>query len=208
MAGRRVSSAGFPLACHDKKVIKNASRFWFFWHAASSPMISRRELGLGSAALAVTLAAPARADAPLSPTQADRIRIFKKRRKLLLLRDGKVIKSYPVALGSHPIGPKLRQGDGRTPEGVYTIDWRKEDTPYHRALHISYPEPVDWARAAEARADPGGAIFIHGLPKPFAWMDPIRFVKDWTNGCVSVSNRAIDEIWDAVDDGTIVEIRA
>jgi murein L,D-transpeptidase YafK len=139
--------------------------------------------------------------------KADRILVLKAKRRLLLLRDGVVLKSYPIALGPHPRGPKRREGDGRTPEGVYAIDGRIAESPYHLALHISYPSEADAERATAARWRPGGAIMIHGMPAEFGHTDPVRFFRDWTNGCIAVGNIAIEEIWNAVDDGTPIEIR-
>jgi murein L,D-transpeptidase YafK len=139
--------------------------------------------------------------------KADRILVLKAERELQLLRDGALLKSYPIALGKHPKGPKRRQGDGRTPEGIYFIDGRLTRTLYHLALHISYPSDRDKARARAAGERPGGDIVIHGMPARFGHTDPVRFFRDWTNGCISVGNVAIEEIWDAVADGTPIEIR-
>ena len=135
----------------------------------------------------------------------DGIVIVKHERILQLLYQGQVLKSYPIALGRHPIGPKRQEGDGRTPEGSYVIDGRTANTPYHLALHLSYPNAADLVQAG--RHNPGGAIFIHGMPARFGRTDPVRFFVDWTDGCISVGNHAIEEIWAVVRDGTTVEIR-
>jgi murein L,D-transpeptidase YafK len=139
--------------------------------------------------------------------KVDRILVLKSERKLLLLRDGAVLRSYPIALGPHPLGPKHASGDGRTPEGVYVIDGRHLHSPYRIALHISYPNATDRAQSSAAHADPGDAIFIHGLPAWYGSNDPDKFYKDWTKGCISVGNTAIEAISAAVDDGTPIEIR-
>lgn len=165
--------------------------------------LSRRQFVFGATALAAPR--PARG-AQSSIVKADRVRVVKSWRTLQLLRQGAVLKSYPIALGPHPIGPKRRDGDGRTPEGLYMIDGRTKRTPYHRALHISYPDFYDVARARAAHVKPGGAIFIHGMPASFGHHDPVRFFVDWTDGCIAVGNIAIEEIWDAVDDGTLIDI--
>jgi murein L,D-transpeptidase YafK len=142
------------------------------------------------------------------PLKADRILVLKAARKLELLRGGAVLKTYPIALGAHPLGPKRAGGDGRTPEGVYYIDGRQPHSQYHLALHISYPNAADRAQAAAANREPGGDIEIHGLPGWYGGpLDPVRFYKDWTHGCVSVGNAAIEEIYRAVDVGTPIEIR-
>lgn len=142
-----------------------------------------------------------------APGKADRVLVLKAERELLLLRGGFVLNSYPIALGRHPKGPKRRRGDGRTPEGVYVIDYRFSGTPYHLALHISYPDAEDTARALVDHLRPGGDILIHGMPARFGHTDPVRFFRDWTDGCIAVGNIAIEEIWQAVDDGTPIEIR-
>jgi murein L,D-transpeptidase YafK len=148
--------------------------------------------------------------APRSPqpvAKADRILVLKSARELELLYHGTVLKIYPIALGGNPIGPKRVRGDEKTPEGIYVIDRRNDHSAYTLALHISYPNADDRARSASAHADPGGDIFIHGLPPWYGPNDPDRFYKDWTDGCISVGNTAIREIWEKVDDGTPIEIR-
>jgi len=156
-------------------------------------------------AWAAIAAASSQAAQPLE--KADRILVLKSKRELRLLRGDVVLKTYPIALGRHPNGPKRRQGDGRTPEGTYVIDGRLTRTPYHLALHISYPDEDDRVRARIADQRPGGDILIHGMPARFGHTDPVRFFRDWTNGCIAVGNIAIEEIWNSVDDGTPIEIR-
>ncbi len=133
--------------------------------------------------------------------------MLKSQRMLFLMRGNVVLRSYPIALGPHPDGPKRASGDGRTPEGRYVIDGRNPHSAYRLSLHISYPNAADDARSTAAHADPGGDIFIHGLPAWYGPNDPNRFYKDWTKGCISVGNAAIEQIWAAVDDGTPIEIR-
>jgi murein L,D-transpeptidase YafK len=164
-------------------------------------------MGAVPALLAGFLASPALAvrEAAVKP---DRILVLKHERRLYLLHDGVVLRSYPIALGPHAIGPKRASGDGKTPEGVYVIDGRHAHSPYHLALHISYPSAADRAQASAAHVDPGGDIFIHGLPVTYGGPhDPAHFDKDWTKGCISVGDTAIEQIWSAVDDGTPIEIR-
>jgi murein L,D-transpeptidase YafK len=143
----------------------------------------------------------------LASAKADRILVLKSERELILLRHGTVLQTFPIALGPHPLGPKRVRGDGRTPEGLYVIDGRHAQSPYHLALHISYPNAADRAQADAAHANPGGDIFIHGLPAWYGPNDPDRFYKDWTKGCISVGNTAIEKIWAAVDNGTVIEVR-
>ena len=137
---------------------------------------------------------------------ADMVVVYKGRRTMYLMRDGKVLRSYAVALGRNPFGHKNREGDGRTPEGGYLIDWRNSDSDFHLSLHISYPRPQDHRLASEAGLDPGGAIMIHGLPNGRTAEEIGHPGVDWTNGCIAVSNEEIEEIWELVDDGTAIFI--
>jgi len=105
------------------------------------------------------------------------------------------------------MAPKEREGDGRTPEGHYIIDSRDAASNYHKALHISYPNQQDRARAAKLGVPPGGAIMIHGLPNGMGWLGSAHRLYDWTLGCIAVTDEEIDEIWNMVPVGTAVEIR-
>lgn len=138
--------------------------------------------------------------------QADKILILKSKRHLMLISNGQALKAYRISLGKNPVGPKTRRGDNKTPEGTYIIDRRKENSQFFRALHVSYPNSNDLARARQIGADPGGDIMIHGLPngRTSSWNK--RFT-DWTAGCIAVTNQEIREIWHSVADGTVVEIR-
>lgn len=138
----------------------------------------------------------------------DRVVVEKGRRMMFLMRAGEVVRTYRIALGRDPLGPKRRKGDGRTPEGRYMVDWRNPQSRFHRSLHISYPNAADRARASRAGGDPGGDIMIHGLPNGRASAVGADHVKwDWTEGCIAVTNREIDEIWRLVDDHTPIDIR-
>ncbi|MRR34517.1 peptidase, partial [bacterium] len=128
-------------------------------------------------------------------------------RRMLLLSKGKVLKSYRIALGGDPVGPKVRQGDNKTPEGTYTIDSRNRDSRYHRALHISYPNENDKKRARDLGVSPGGDIMIHGIKSGFGWAGDAHADSDWTKGCIAVTDEEIEELFKLVPDGTIVEIR-
>jgi murein L,D-transpeptidase YafK len=143
---------------------------------------------------------------PPAPQLADRVVVRKSKRTLELLHDGALFESFPISLGREPRGSKQEEGDGRTPEGVYLIDSRSMQTRYTRALHISYPDGKDRDRARAMKVEPGGAIFIHGLPSDYGPFDPPEWYRDWTEGCISVGNAAIVKIWDAVPDGTPIEI--
>jgi murein L,D-transpeptidase YafK len=138
---------------------------------------------------------------------ADFIRVIKSERLMTLERDGEVIASYKVALGRNPDGHKQQEGDMRTPEGRYIIDWRNPQSKYHLSLHVSYPNKADRERAQEAGVSPGGDIMIHGQPNGYGLpASAILRQVDWTHGCIAVTSAEMDEIWKAVPDGTPIEI--
>lgn len=142
-----------------------------------------------------------------NPLRADRVVVLKKERTLQLFRHGKVIKTFKVALGGDPVGAKRRQGDHKTPEGNYVLDSRNPHSQFYKSIHISYPNADDRAAARLKGISPGGDVFVHGLPKGYGWVGASHRQKDWTDGCVAVTNQEIDEIWQAVPDGTPIEIR-
>jgi murein L,D-transpeptidase YafK len=138
---------------------------------------------------------------------ADRVLVEKSARRLTLLREGKTLKTYRMALGREPTGAKEFEGDQRTPEGIYSIDFHKPDSDYHLALHVSYPEQHDIDRAALQGLSAGSDIMIHGLPNGRGWIGRFHRRQDWTAGCVAVTDFEIEEIYRAVPDGTPIEIR-
>jgi murein L,D-transpeptidase YafK len=145
-------------------------------------------------------------DSPLPPSaMADKVVVLKSYRRLLLMRGDEVLKTYIVSLGGNPIGPKIRQGDNKTPEGSYILDRHNTNSQYHRSIHISYPNAGDLARAKKLGVPAGGELFIHGLPNDFRGHS--EALGDWTEGCIAVTNAEIDEIWRAVADGTPIEIK-
>jgi murein L,D-transpeptidase YafK len=136
-----------------------------------------------------------------------RIEVRKAARLLLLLdRDGSELRRYTVALGGDPQGDKRREGDSRTPEGRYVVDWRNPDSAYHLSLHVSYPDERDRAEAAARGEDPGGMIMIHGMRNGFGWLGTLHQYVDWTDGCIAVTNDEIEEIWRLVPNGTPIDI--
>lgn len=157
----------------------------------------------------VSTSAPTKVDrvSTSALTQIDRLLVLKNEHKLQLLNGDQVVRSYDVALGSGGLGPKRRQGDRRTPEGLYTVDWRNPASRFHRALHISYPQSADRQRARQLGASPGGNIMIHGLGREFSSIGADHRLSDWTEGCIAVTDAEIEEIWKMVPDGTPVEIR-
>ncbi len=141
---------------------------------------------------------------PLSG-QVDRIVIEKSARRMTLLQDGQILRSYVIALGFTPEGDKLREGDGRTPEGLFRIDRRNDRSAYHLSLGLDYPQQNDRDRAAAAGENPGGDIMIHGQPNVLP--DTLALTGDWTAGCIALTNDEIREIWQVTPIGTPVEIR-
>lgn len=138
---------------------------------------------------------------------ADKVLIQKQARRLTLLAKGEEIKSYPIALGRNPVGPKVAAGDNKTPEGFYFIDARNGNSGFHLSLHISYPNEQDKIRARELGVCPGGDIMIHGLKNGFSQVGASHVQDDWTEGCIAVTNREMEEIYRLVPNGTLVEIR-
>ncbi len=156
-------------------------------------------------ALALLTPAPAHAEPARHLPIIDQIVVHKAARAMLLYAHGRLAATIPgIQLGGEPIGAKHFQGDQRTPEGHYTIDSANENSAYHLALHISYPANRDIAYARAAGRPAGGAVFIHGQPDD--WPGPSRAPGDWTNGCIALSNAEIEALWQAVPDGTPIDI--
>ena len=132
----------------------------------------------------------------LSPgAVCDRVVLVKHERRLTLYRRGRPLKTYRVALGRNPVGPKRMQGDKKIPEGRYTITHRHPSRSFYKSLHGSYPSPGELAYAkAHGIKDPGGLIKIHGPPPVLAWLDGLHRLRDWTAGCIALTNREMDEL--------------
>lgn len=137
---------------------------------------------------------------------ADRVLVLKKEHTLQLLSQGKVIRSYKVALGGDPIGPKARQGNHKTPEGAYVLDSSNAHSQFYKSIHISYPSGQEREAARQRGVSPGGDVFVHGLPNGYGWVGSSHRLKDWSDGCIAVTNAEMDEIWQAVADGTPIAI--
>lgn len=148
---------------------------------------------------------PASALPPEQPV--DRVLIEKNARRLTLLYHGATVRQYSVALGRNPRGPKEREGDRKTPEGVYHIVEHKRPSGFHLALRLSYPEERDLARARSIGMSPGSDIMIHGIKNRLGFVGRMHRCFDWTAGCIAVTNPEIEEIGRLVADGTVVEIR-
>jgi murein L,D-transpeptidase YafK len=138
---------------------------------------------------------------------ADHVVVLKRAHRLILYRGNRILKSYRIALGRNPVGPKTREGDGRTPEGDYVLDWRNPDSRFHRSIHISYPSAADAVAAERRGVSPGGDIMIHGLGRKRARFGASHALWDWTEGCIAVTDTEMDQIWRRVANGTPIEIR-
>lgn len=155
--------------------------------------------------LASLLLLPVLAIAELPPS-ADLVLVNKSQRKLYLMREGVIYREYRVALGKNPKGHKQREGDDRTPEGFYWLDWRNPDSQYYKAIHVSYPNDKDRNAAQNRKVKPGGMIMIHGMPNFPSKPAKNYQNRDWTEGCIAVSNEAMEEIWHAVEKDTPILI--
>jgi murein L,D-transpeptidase YafK len=165
------------------------------------PAMSGNRLGkLGALVFSALFAGEAAAQ------KADLVRVDKSDRRMELVGDGVVLRTYYIALGANPEGHKKQEGDERTPEGRYILDWRNPKSAFTRSIHVSYPNQEDKKRARQAGVSPGGDIMIHGQPKGYGWWAWLFQMFDWTNGCLAVTDDEMKEIWDMVADGTPIEI--
>lgn len=142
------------------------------------------------------------------PVKVTAVRVMKSERLLELLdKYGNVVRSYRIALGKNPIGHKEYEGDNRTPEGQYIINARNPKSDYYLSLRISYPNVDDRKMAKRKGVKPGGDIFIHGMPNGKSWMWwKYNTKKDWTNGCIAMTDKDIKEMWELVSDNTPITI--
>jgi murein L,D-transpeptidase YafK len=134
------------------------------------------------------------------------VRVDKSENKMYLLNGEKVIKEYHVAFGENPEGHKEREGDEKTPEGTYTLDYKKEDSSFYRAMHISYPNQVDLDNAKRKGVSAGGFIMVHGQRNWLGWLSTITQNFNWTNGCIALTNSEMDEFMALVKVGTKIQI--
>lgn len=139
-------------------------------------------------------------------TRADVVFVDKSKRRMYLKRKGKILRVYHIALGDSPKGHKVKEGDEKTPEGTYVLDWKNENSIAHRSIHISYPNAKDKAHAKKLGVSPGGAIMIHGQMNGYGHLAPIMQQRDWTDGCIAVTDKEMDEIMSLVKVGTPINI--
>ena len=139
--------------------------------------------------------------------KADLVLVDKTARTLSLISQGKAFATYRVVFGGNPVGHKQQEGDSRTPEGRYILDFKKPDSAFHMALHVSYPNGQDTAQAKARGVSAGGDIMVHGQKNGPDWPSFLKQRYNWTDGCIALTNAEIEEVWQAVDAGTPIEIR-
>jgi murein L,D-transpeptidase YafK len=174
---------------------------------ATNATVKSAPVLLSGALLATALATGAAAQT--TPSLAvDRIIVDKAEHRMTLIRGNNVIAVYKVALGKGGLAPKAKEGDGRVPEGAYRITERKADSQFYKALRVGYPTKAETEAARNKGIDPGSNIMIHGLPNGMGWIGSWHRLRDWTAGCVALTDAEMDQLWKLVPVGTIVEIRA
>ncbi|WP_188150419.1 L,D-transpeptidase family protein [Teredinibacter waterburyi] len=136
----------------------------------------------------------------------DLVKVDKSESRMYLLDGERVVKEYHVAFGANPKGHKQQEGDEKTPEGSYILDYKKEDSSFYRAMHISYPNEQDKANAKKLGVSPGGFIMVHGQKNWLGWLSLVSQRFNWTNGCIALTNSEMDEFMDLVKVGTEIQI--
>ena len=171
--------------------------------------INRTPLCLGLLCVGLLCVSGCATKPPPEPSFADQVVVKKNDRLLQLLKDGHVFREYRINLGDSPRGHKIQEGDERTPEGDYVLDWRNPNSRFYKSMHISYPNQSDRAFARAIGVKPGGMIMIHGRPNWLSPSDPLAKdydELDWTDGCIAVKNHEMEEIWQKVQNGTPISI--
>jgi murein L,D-transpeptidase YafK len=143
-----------------------------------------------------------------SVQKADAVLVLKSENRLYLMSKGERFASFRVTFGGNPKGHKEVQGDQKTPEGHYILDYKNAASRFYKSIHVSYPNAKDRENARRRGVDPGGDIMLHGQPNGWGWASPVLQLFSWTEGCVALTNNDMDRIWAAVDPGTPIEIRA
>jgi murein L,D-transpeptidase YafK len=139
--------------------------------------------------------------------KADAVLVIKSKKRLYLLNNGVPFASFPATFGANPTGHKQAQGDERTPEGDYLLDYKNPNSKFYKSIHISYPNAEDRANARRLGVDAGGDIMIHGQANGWEWASALVQFFAWTDGCIALSNQDMEQVWMAVDPGTPIEIR-
>ena len=139
--------------------------------------------------------------------KADRVVVIKSEKSVRLYNGEHLLGTYPVVFGGNRVGHKQQEGDKRTPEGKYILDFKKADSAFYKAIHISYPNEHDLENAKKRGVSPGSSIMIHGQKNGFGWASFLSQYFNWTNGCIALSNKNMEIVWQLVDTGTPIEIR-
>ena len=139
--------------------------------------------------------------------KADEVLVIKSEKRLYLIKDGDRFASFKVTFGGEPEGHKQERGDQRTPEGRYTLGYKNVNSSFYKSIHISYPNEQDKKNAREKGVDPGDNIMIHGQANGWQFATPLVQLFSWTDGCVALSNKNMDLVWQSVEPGTPIEIR-
>jgi murein L,D-transpeptidase YafK len=142
-----------------------------------------------------------------STLKADGVLVIKSEKRLYLMHKGEPFATLRVTFGGQPEGHKQQRGDERTPEGFYILDYKNVNSRFYRSIHISYPNFEDKTNALRRGVNPGGDIMVHGQTNGWEWAAPVAQLFSWTNGCIALSNKDMDRVWEAVDPGTPIEIR-
>jgi len=140
-------------------------------------------------------------------TRIDSLVVNKSDRSMTAYANGKLVRTYIIALGRSPEGDKQVQGDMRTPEGLYTIDSKNPNSGYHKNLGVSYPTAEDRKEAKALGKSPGGDIKVHGLPNGKGHIGKLHRLNDWTYGCIAVTDEEVDELYGAVEIGSPILIK-
>lgn len=179
-------------------LLSSAMFSYFYW--SSMMQISQMQIDSPTPPLV-------NSDDALPDVKIDRLVVFKAKRQMWAYQGEQLIKVYPIALGFNPIGHKQFEGDGKTPEGIYRINERNPNSGYHKNLGVSYPNEADKAYAASQGKSPGGLIKIHGLRNGSGAIGKMHLLKDWTHGCIAVTDEEVDELYQAVIHNAIIDIR-
>lgn len=142
-----------------------------------------------------------------SDQKADSVLVIKSESRLYLLHQGNELGSFGAAFGANPEGHKQQQGDERTPEGHYMLDYKNPNSKYYKSIHISYPNARDRENARKRGVDPGGDTMIHGQLNGYGGLSTFVQLFNWTDGCIALSDQDMDVVWEAVNPGTPIEIR-
>ena len=138
--------------------------------------------------------------------KADLVRVVKNKSRLYLEKDGEVFASYRATFGAQPKGHKQQEGDERTPEGKYYLTYKNANSAFYLSIAVSYPNDEDRESARQRGVEPGGDIMVHGQPNGYAWISPVSQFFNWTDGCIGLSNKDMDKVWESIDPGIPIVI--